>query len=263
MKKITYFMIAVLFAVLLPQHAVRAAEQETVILTAEQGKAAVRIEIPDSSQGVSTLRLRVSIGGDTKYLDSAEPIKFEAGEEVQSALLQTRYNAEKGYFTIYLSDTDKITDRSSFVLGYLVPNTKDRSSGSLTISVPEDSLEYVGGAGQLKDEIKVSPSVFTLDMNSSSGKPEENPGNSDGGATGGNGSSTGGTSNGATSGSVSGSNGNTNLINTQDSGKNNLQVVTGAKTGDNTNIILLYVMAALSASAVIAVVIILSLRKKL
>ena len=275
MKKIAYFMIAVLFSVLLQQHAVRAAEQETVILTAEQGKAAVQIEIPDQSQGVSTLRLRVSIEGDIRYLDSAEPIIFEAGAGVQSSLLQTRYNAEKGYFTIYLSDTDKITDRSSFVLGYLVPNTADSSTGSLTISVLEDGLEYVDGAGQLKDEIKVSSSVLTLDINSSSGRPEENPGNSDDGTTDGAGSSedgaadgsaggsTGGSSGGTTGGSTSGSNGNTNSGNAQSSGNNHLETVTAAKTDDNTSIMPFYAMAVLSASAVIAVLILLALRKRL
>ena len=110
-------MIAVLSAVLLQQHAVQAAGQETVILTAQQGKAAVEIELPDNSGGVSTLRLRVRIEGDTGYLDPVEPMKFEADAEIDPTLLQTRYQKDTGYFTIYISDTGKITDRSRFCTG--------------------------------------------------------------------------------------------------------------------------------------------------
>ena len=64
MKKLTFTIVAVLIAVLLPQAAVRAAEQEKVILTAEQEKAGIEIEIPDASEGVSTLRLRVNVEMD-------------------------------------------------------------------------------------------------------------------------------------------------------------------------------------------------------
>ena len=199
MKRILYAMIAVLSAVLLQQHAVQAAGQETVILTAQQGKAAVEIELPDNSGGVSTLRLRVRIEGDTGYLDPVEPMKFEADAEIDPTLLQTRYQKDTGYFTIYISDTGKITDRSRFVLGYLAPNTTDSRTGSLTISVPEDGLEYVDGTGQLKDEVRMQSSAAAVGLDQQlSGKPEENPGNSRNGSTGSSRSGTGGTSGGKT-----------------------------------------------------------------
>lgn len=271
MRKIIYVMIVVLFAVLLPKHAVQAAEQEAVILTAEQGMAAVQIEIPDPSQGVSTLRLRVTVEGDIGYVDSTEPILFELNEEVKATLLETRYNAEQGYVTIYISDPDKITDRSSFILGYLLPNTTGSSSGSLTISVQEDGLEYVDGTGQLNDEIKVSPSEVMLDTNASSGKPEENPGNSDDELTeesggeadsGSEDGAAGGTTGGETTGSVSESNENTATDHTQSNDSNNGEVVTAVQTGDHTRLMMVYGMTVLSALTVIVVMLVLRLRNR-
>lgn len=284
-------MIVLLLSVLLPQHAARAAEQETVTLTAEQGKAAVEIEIPDDSEGVSTLRLRVRIEGDTENLDSAEPVNFVPGENVNTALLETRYNADKGYFTIYLSDTKKITDRSYFLIGYLVPNASDSKQGSLTISVEEDGLEYVDGTGRLNDEINVQTSTVVLDLNQAEENPEDNPGNSDGGATGSdsdgsendttggasdetNGGTTGDASNGtndettdvSTDGSEDGS-GTDGVIssetdNVQSGDHNTGEVTTAVQTGDNTSILLFCVMAILSAFTAVSVLIMQWMRKK-
>lgn len=284
-------MIALLFAVLLPKHAVLAAEQETVILTAEQGKAAVEIEVPDQSKGVSTLRLRIGIEGDLSCLDPTEPFKFETDEEIQATFLETRYNAEKRYLTIYMSDTEKITDRSSFILGYLVPNTTDSRESSFTLSVLGDGLEYVDRTGKLNDEISIQPSTVVLDMNQSSGKPDENPGNSgsdssgesgdgtaggssggttggnSGGSTGGNtsgstGGNTGGTTNTGTNGSSSAGSGSSNTNKAQSDGDNTLKTLTAAQTGDDTSIAPFYAAAIISVFAAIAVLILFRIRKK-
>lgn len=256
MKKITYFIIAVLTAVLLPQAAVKAAEQEAVILTAEEGRAALKIEIPDSSEGISTLRLRVRIEGAAENLDPEEPLKFETAENVQPELQEIRYNAEKGYFTIYLSDRNKITDKSQFTLGYLVPNTTDDTPGSITISVAEDGLEYVDGTGQLHDKTDIQPSTVVLDINQSAGGPEEDPDNPDNGAgddadNGSDDGSAGGTENPAAGGSGSESNSGSDSDNGQ-----NVSDGTGVQTGDNTNPVLLCAMAVFSGFAVISALII-------
>lgn len=269
MKRITYFIIAILTAVLLPQTAVQAAEQETVTLTAEEGKAALEIEIPDSSEGISTLRLRVRIEGAVGSLDPDEPLKFEVGEDVQAELQETRYNAEKGYFTIYLSGAKRMTDKSLFTAGHLVPNIMDNTPGNITIYVAEDGLEYVDGTGQLNDKTDIQPSNIVLGINQSAGKPEENPGNSGNGATGeqeggsndGSAGETGGgisegTEKPATDGSESDSNSGSGADNGQNINNSTGEKITAAQTGDNTNPVLLCVLVILSACAVMTVLII-------
>lgn len=274
MKKITYFIIAVLAAALLQQPAVRAAEQEAVTLTAEEGKAALEIEIPDSSEGITTFRLRVRIEEATENLDPEEPLKFESAENVQAELQETRYNAEKGYFTIYLSGTDKITDKSLFMAGYLVPNAKDGTPASITISVKEDGLQYVDGTGDLNDKVTVQPSTAELYINQSTGTPEENPDNPDDGADddaddGASGGVSGGTSDGAgdgsagnlsggqdkpaDSGSGADSHGGSDTDSAQGVADSAGGAYAGVQTGDNANPALLCVTAGFSAFAVISV----------
>lgn len=268
-------MIALLFSVLLPQQAARAAEQETVILTAEQGKVAVEIEIPDDSEGVSTLRLRVKIEGDTENLDSVEPIKFVSDENMNMVLLETRYNADKGYFTIYLSDTKKITDKSSFLMGYLVPNVSDSKQGNLTISVEEDGLEYIDGTGRLNDEINVQSSTVVLNLNQPEGNPEENPGDSDGGSAGGdsdgsendtNGGASGGTTDGTINTPADGSGTDSDITtetdNVQGGGTNTGEFIIAAQTGDSTSIVLFCIMTVLSVFAVFSVLTVQKAKKR-
>lgn len=250
MRRIGYLIIAFLFAALLPQDAAQAAEQETVILTAEQGKAAVEIEIPDDAGGVSTLRLRVRIEGDLEHLDSTEPVKFMSDENIKPVLLETRYNAEKGWFTLYLSDTEKVTDKSRFSLGYLVPNLTDSKATRVTVSVPEDGLEYVDGTGQLKDPVSLRPSMAVLDVNLPDGNPE-GPGKPENGAAG-NGGTADGSVNTAEDAAGSGSEGTAEKDNMQ-GGNNAGEVVTDVQTGDSTSIIPFCAIAVLSALAVFSV----------
>lgn len=278
-KRIKYFIIALLSAVLLPQPAVQAAEEGAVLLTEENGKAALEIEIPDSSEGITTFRLRVRIEEATENLDPEEPLKFETGENVQPELIETRYDAEKGYFTVYVSSTDKITDKSRFTAGYFVPNTKDSTPGSITISVPQDGLQYVDGAGQLNDKMDIQPSTLVLNMNQSAGGPEENPGGADSGETdgaddGSAGGVTDGTESGAQGGSTEGTGGSTGGsagsageaaggISGETAGESSQgvsestgEVFMAAQTGDNTNPLLLCAIAGLSAFAVISALVI-------
>lgn len=263
MKKLTFTIVAVLIAVLLPQAAVRAAEQEKVILTAEQEKAGIEIEIPDASEGVSTLRLRVNVemDGNTDAFNADEPLKFEVDENIQYSLLETRYNAEKGYFTIYISQPSQITDRSVFQLGYIVPNTVNSSSCTLTVTVPEDGLEYVDGTGQLNEVTGISPSSISLTINQST---EENPDGSTDGTTDGSGNGDNeGSANGNTSGTSNGSGsdpakGSASGNSTDNSNEN---IRTAVKTGDDSGILLFFIMGGLSA-AVIGVFVIKRLRKK-
>lgn len=278
-KRIKYFIIALLSAVLLPQPAVKAAEQETVLLTEEDGKAALEIEIPDRSEGVTTLRLRVRIEGGAENLDPEEPLRFETGENVQPELMETRYDAEKGYFTVYLSGADKITDKSLFTAGYFVPNAKDSAPGSITISVPEDGLQYVDGTGKLNDETDIQPSAIVLTVNQSAGGPEEDPGGTDSGEAGGAddgsaGGVTGGTESGAAGGSTEGAGGSTEGTGgstgeaaggvsggtagtpLQSVSESTGEVFIPVQTGDNTNPVLLCAIAVLSASAAISVLVI-------
>ena len=63
---------------------------------------------------------------------------------------------KNGYFTIYISKPSEITDRSVFQLGYIVPNIVNSSSGTLTVTVPEDGLEYVDGTGKLNEVTGIS-----------------------------------------------------------------------------------------------------------
>ena len=273
MKKTAFLMIAILFAALLPRHAAQAAEQQKVILNVEQEKAAVEVEIPDDSEGVSTLRLRVRIEGDMERLDSSEPIKFVPGETIEPVLLESRYNSEKGYYTVYLSGAEKITDKSRFLLGYFVPNLTDSKEGRITVSVPENGLEYVDGTGQLNDAINLQPSTAVLDMNQPAGNPQDNEENIDGGSSGDGdegvaGGSDGESADGLTedltnttadgSGSVSGGTTETNNIQNSD---NTGADITAVQTGDNISIIPLCIIAVISVFAAISVLIMRRMRK--
>lgn len=267
MKKLTFTIVAVLIAVLLPQAAVRAAEQEKVILTAEQKKAGIEIEIPDVSEGVSTLRLRVNVemDGNTNVLNADEPLKFEVDKDIRHSLLETRYNAENGYFTIYISKPSEIIDRSVFQLGYIVPNIVNSSSCTLTVTVPEDGLEYVDGTGQLNEVTGISPSSISLTINQST---EESPdgstgGNGDGTTDGSGDGNNEGNANGNTSGASDGSGsdqakGSASGNSTDNS---NEKIRTAVKTGDDSGILLFFIMGGLSA-VVLGIFVIKRLRKK-
>ena len=141
MKRIAAFIIMLLTAVLLPHTAVRAAEQENVVLTAEKENVKIELRLPDSSEGVSTLRLRMKVEGETAKLNQNEPFTFQAGEDISSRLLETRFQAGTGYLTIYISNTGKITDKAYFELGTLTPNSIDDSEYELRFSIPDNGME--------------------------------------------------------------------------------------------------------------------------
>lgn len=172
MKKLSVFIVTFLIAALLPFTAVRAAELENVVLTAQEGKAKIKLRLPDAAEGVSTLRIRIKVEGDTEKLDQNQPFTLKADKEISSSLLETRFQMEEGYFTIYLSDTSHITEKTDFELGTIIPNSIDDSEYELTISVPETGLEYVDGTGILKDEVSVVSSAVALKVNESESTPD-------------------------------------------------------------------------------------------
>lgn len=175
MRKLSIAMIVLLFALLLPYRAAQAAGQEEVVLSTVDGKAVVDIVLPDAGDGVTTLKLSIKITGETEKTDSENPLRFDAEEGIGGTLTETRYQAEKDLFTIYLSDTSEITDKTSFRLGYLVPNSVDNTAYSLELSVPENGLSYVDGTGVLKaDAVLPSPTV-ELRVNQMEEIPEETP----------------------------------------------------------------------------------------
>ena len=172
MKKLSVFIVTFLIAALLPFTAVRAAALENVVLTAHEGKAKIKLRLPDAAEGVSTLRIRIKVEGDTEKLDQNQPFTLKADKEISSSLLETRFQIEEGYFTIYLSDTSHITEKTDFELGTIIPNSIDDSEYELTISVPETGLEYVDGTGILKDEVSVVSSAVALKVNESESTPD-------------------------------------------------------------------------------------------
>lgn len=172
MKKLSVFIVTFLIAALLPFTAVRAAELENVVLTAQEGKAKIKLRLPDAAEGVSTLRIRIKVEGDTEKLDQNQPFTLKADKEISSSLLETRFQIEEGYFTIYLSDTSHITEKTDFELGTIIPNSIDDSEYELTLSVPETGLEYVDGTGILKDEVSVVSSAVALKVNESESTPD-------------------------------------------------------------------------------------------
>lgn len=175
MRKRSIAIIMFLIALLLPYQAAQAAEKEEVVLTSADGKAAVDIILPDTAEGITTLRLSIKITGETEKADSENPLFFEAAEGIGLTLAETRYRAEEGLFSIYLSDTSEITDKTSFRLGYLVPNSVDDIAYSLELSVLENGLSYVDATGVLRsDGVLPSPAV-ELRVNQAEELPEETP----------------------------------------------------------------------------------------
>lgn len=179
MKKLSIYIMALLFIALLPGAAVQAAEKESVTINTADGSAEIQVEIPDSSVGVSTLKLSVNISGDTDKLDQDRPLSFEAGEETEYTLLETRYNAAESRFTIYLSHTGSMTDKTFFVLGKLTPNIISNEAYRIGISIPENGLEYIDGSGVLKEDSVIPESSAEISGNQPEeipdGTPEETP----------------------------------------------------------------------------------------
>lgn len=175
MKKIKGFLISFLIAALLPCTAVRAAEQESVILTAEKGMAKIEVGIPDHSEGISTFRLRVKVEGDIDRLDQENPFTFKPDQEITSKLVETRFDPKQGYFTVYISDTSKITDKADFNLGTLTPNSSDDTEFDLRITVPENGLDYVDGTGKLHDEVSIVSASVAMKVNEAEETPEIKP----------------------------------------------------------------------------------------
>lgn len=175
MKKLSIYIMALLFIALLPGAAVRAAEKENVTINTADGSAEIQVEIPDSSVGVSTLKISVNISGDTDRLDQTQPLLFEAGEDIVYTLLETRYNAAESRFTIYLSHTGSMTDKTFFALGKLTPNIISNEACRIGISIPENGLEYIDGSGVLKEDSVIPASSAEISGNQPVEIPDETP----------------------------------------------------------------------------------------
>lgn len=178
-RRLSTFIIMVMIAALLPWTAAQAAGQENVMLTAEKDKVKLEVQLPDDSQGVSTLRLRLKVQGDTAKLNQDEPFTFKAAGDISSSLLETRFQENTGYLTIYISDTDKVTDKTYFELGTIIPNSVDDSEYELTFSIPEDGLEFVDETGTLNEEIKIVSSAVGLKVNAAEKNPDTEQGGDD------------------------------------------------------------------------------------
>lgn len=177
MKRLASFIITLLIAALLPWTAVQAAEQENVVLTGEDGKVKIELRLPDDSQEVSTLKLRLKVTGNTDKLDQSEPFAFKAGEDITSSrLLETRFQIQEEtvYFTIYISNTGKITDKSDFELGTIIPNSIDDSEYELRFSVSEGGLEFVDESGTVEEPAGSVSSPVAVKVNAVSETPDDN-----------------------------------------------------------------------------------------
>lgn len=258
MKKIAMFMLALLLTVL-PAAAVQAAAQKNVILNSDDGKVEIYIELPDTAVQVSTLRLRVRIEGDIDQMDQKNPLIFQLDDEISSTLLETRYNASTKMYSIYLSDTSKLTDKTEFRLGSLTADAPSGTTYSLTITVEEDGLEFVDGTGQLNQEKTAAAVSAGLQVQA----PENNgdgsagdEGNSSGNESGSgveNGTGTnGGSGDGSGMGNAFGENGDT--VQQTDGQTDHIQAVT--KTGDNSNILPYTVLLGVAAAGIVAILVI-------
>ena len=179
MKRLASFIITLLIAALLPWTAVQAAEEENVVLTGEDGMVKIELRLPDDSQEVSTLKLRLKVTGNTDKLDQSEPFTFKAdGDITSSRLLETRFQiqAETVYFTIYISNTGKITDKSDFELGTIIPNSIDDSEYELRFSVSEGGLEFVDESGTVEEPAGTVSSPVAVKVNAVEETPDDNTG---------------------------------------------------------------------------------------
>ena len=177
MKRLASFIIMFLIVALLPWTAVQAAEQENVVLTGEDGKVKIELRLPDDSQEVSTLKLRLKVTGNTDKLDQSEPFTFKAGGDITSSrLLETRFQiqAETVYFTIYISNTGKITDKSEFELGTIIPNSIDDSEYELRFSVSEGGLKFVDESGIVEEPAEIVSSPVAVKVNAVEETPDDN-----------------------------------------------------------------------------------------
>ena len=177
MKRLSAFIITLLIAALLPWTAVQAAEEENVVLTGEDGKVTIELRLPDESPDVSPLKLRLKVTGNTDKLDQSEPFTFKAdGDITSSRLLETRFQiqAETVYFTIYISNTGKITDKSEFELGTIIPNSIDDSEYELRFSVSEGGLEFVDESGIVEEPAGIVPSPVAVKVNAGEETTDDN-----------------------------------------------------------------------------------------
>lgn len=165
MRKIGFLAAVLTMAGCLSGMSVHAAGQESVTLTSEQEKIAIDVVIADESCGVTTLCVRVEADGEVANLNSGEPFKFVEDDSVKYTLMETRYDPEQQYFTLYLSDVSEITDRSSFRLGYIIPNKRNSEPALVELSVEEKGFEYVDVMGNLHDKVTIPPSVAVLSIN--------------------------------------------------------------------------------------------------
>lgn len=248
MKKIAMLMLALVLAVL-PFQAVQAAAQKNVILNSEDGKAEIYIELPDAAGQISSLRFRVRIGGDIEHIDQTNPLKFQLDEGIRSTFLETRYNAGGQTYTIYLSDTSRLTDKTEFRLGMLTPNSLDGAEYSLTLTVEEDGLEYVDRSGQLNQDQIAAPVSAGIQVNAQGSEDDD--------ATGGSGETGDGSGNTVGNGGASGTGMATAAEN---GGVSGTGTATAAETGDNSQI-LGYVVLLGAAGAGVAGVQVLRKRK--
>lgn len=251
MKRLSAFIITFLIVALLPWTAVQAAEQENVVLTGEDGKVKIELRLPDDSQEVSTLKLRLKVTGNTDKLDQSEPFTFEAGGDIASSrLLETRLQIQEEtvYFTIYISNTGKITDKSDFELGTIIPNSIDDSEYELRFSVSEGGLKFVDESGIVEEPAEIVSSPVAVKVNAVEETPDDN---TDGEPDDGKDDTSDDTSDDA-SGDTSG--------NTSDTGSDKKPEGTpsgsaggqnqAVDTGDHSNILLYLVLAGISAAGI-------------
>lgn len=171
MKKMTIVW-ALLMIMLLPMQHVQAASQKSIILTSENNKVDITLQLPSTVEKVTTLSLRMRLEGDVDQLDTKGPITLQLDSAIKADYIDTRYDSTNHTYTIYLSDPTMIIDKNDFHLGTIELHTNTDATQSFTITIAEDGLSYVDGNENLDQEAMTASLSTQLVVNAPQKQPD-------------------------------------------------------------------------------------------
>lgn len=142
-RYLTGLMTAVFAFILALPLPVRAGEQETVYLEAEEDSVKVRLALPGADGSMlSSLKLTLNVASDSGEVSDAS-FEFDAALSGKTKVREARYRAEDGTLNVYIAGREALFAKGeeTITLG------KVRAScGAFTVEVKEDALTVAEGS---------------------------------------------------------------------------------------------------------------------
>lgn len=138
-----------LFAGILP---VYADSRESVTLSANGNTANVVLTQPQTEGNDEIYSMQMGLKIETKQGDATQnKVSFQFDSGITSSVRLSRYQADTGILTLYISGKQNLYQNPSIVLGKVVLESSAKDGVSASVSVVEDSFKRVNGAFHMQE----------------------------------------------------------------------------------------------------------------